>query len=92
MGRYTHTTEIEFHDLTTEVSFEFCVDWGTPERGNFGPVERYDPGSPPVASDILITAIDGASPDSFEPMFVKRVEELVTKLDLIGIADMQEAA
>lgn len=42
-------------ETEVEVSFEFTA--GTPESGNFGPPEHYDPGSGPEFSEYRATLL-----------------------------------
>lgn len=42
-----------------DVKVSYAVVWGSPERGNFGPPESYDPGSPDEIEDVTVLEIDG---------------------------------
>lgn len=59
--KYTYTGVVETpgDEIEMEVAVTYTVSWGTPESGNYGPPENYDPGSPDEIEDIEILTIDG---------------------------------
>lgn len=46
---------------TAEVDVEvsFTVAWGSPETGNYGPPENYDPGSASEIEDLRLEKVEG---------------------------------
>ena len=42
-----------------EVEVSFTVAWGSPETGNYGPPEDYDPGAPDEVEDLKLLSVDG---------------------------------
>lgn len=63
--RYRYATTLTWGGDTptaeVEVEVSFTVAWGTPERGNYGPVESYDPGSPSEVEDVRLEKVEGKS-------------------------------
>lgn len=57
--KYACTIETPGDEIEMEVVVSYSVAWGTPESGNYGPPENYDPGSPNEIEDIEILSIDG---------------------------------
>lgn len=60
--RYTYETTVQLgSDESSEfdVKVTFSVAWGSPETGNFGPPENYDPGSASEVEDIKVVSVQG---------------------------------
>lgn len=63
--RYTYATSLTYStgDVPevdeVEVEVSFTVAWGSPETGNYGPPEHYDPGSPDEVEDLKLMSVDG---------------------------------
>lgn len=69
--RYTYSTTLPYStgDVPEveeiEVSVTYTVAWGSPETGNYGPPEDYDPGAPSEIEDLTLKTIDG-TPGPFD--------------------------
>lgn len=99
MATYTHTATLQVLGMWLEATFEFEVDWGTPERGAFGPIERYEPGSPPTATFLRFTSLRDRRGREYPCEHIQPgvfvgdgLIRQALALDLISIADLQEAA
>lgn len=63
--RYTYATTLAYStgDVPeadeVEVEVSFTVAWGSPETGNYGPPEDYDPGSASEVEDLKLLSVDG---------------------------------
>jgi hypothetical protein len=61
--RYTYVSTLNWGgDIPTaevEVEVSYTVAWGSPETGNYGPPENYDPGSAPLVEDIRLEKVEG---------------------------------
>ncbi len=71
-----------------EVEVEFSVAWGSPESGQMGPPEDYDPGSADLVENIRVIEIDGSA-GPFDPDTVKAI---IDKLELDRDDAMLDAA
>lgn len=62
-SRYTYACTLSWGGDTptaeVEVEVSYTVAWGSPETGNYGPPEDYDPGSPSVVEDIRLEKVEG---------------------------------
>lgn len=63
--RYTYATTLAYStgDVPeadeVEVEVSFTVAWGSPETGNYGPPEDFDPGAPDEVEDLKLLSVDG---------------------------------
>lgn len=63
--RYTYATTLAYStgDVPetdeVEVEVSFTVAWGSPETGDYGPPEHYDPGAPDEIEDLKLLSVDG---------------------------------
>lgn len=63
--RYTYATTLAYStgDVPeadeVEVEVSFTVAWGSPETGNYGPPEDYDPGAADEVEDLKLLSVDG---------------------------------
>lgn len=63
--RYTYATTLAYSTGgipeadEVEVEASFTVAWGSPETGNYGPPEDYDPGSGDEIEDLKLLSVDG---------------------------------
>jgi hypothetical protein len=61
--RYTYATTLNWGGDTptaeVEVEVSYTVAWGSPEAGNYGPPEHYDPGSGDLVEDIRLEKVEG---------------------------------
>lgn len=61
---YSHTLTVDLGAAEDPREFEttvqYGVAWGTPESGNYGPPEDYDPGSGDAVECISIDRVNGA--------------------------------
>ena len=64
-ARFTYATTLAYStgDVPeadeVEVEVSFTVAWGSPETGNYGPPEGYDPGAPDEVEDLKLLSVDG---------------------------------
>lgn len=63
--RYTYATTLAYStgDVPetdeVEVEVSYTVAWGSPETGNYGPPEDYDPGCPSEVEGLKLLSVDG---------------------------------
>lgn len=95
--RYTYATGLSWGgdeptaELEVEVTYE--VEWGSAERGRFGPPERYDPGSGSVVEAIRVEKINDVPTEEYlkrsgDYMPGETVRQIIDKLEMDHEAEM----
>lgn len=95
--RYTYTTSLSFggDEPTAEIEVEvsYGVAWGSPEGGNYGQPEDYDPGSPSVVEDVRVETIDGKPPTADHALALQhQAEAIIAALEDRHADEMLETA
>ncbi len=98
--RYTYATTLAYStgDVPeadeVEVEVSFTVAWGSPETGNYGPPEHYDPGCPDEVGDLKLLSVDGVGgpfDQHDEAAILQAIAQNHTEAMLSAANDIEEA-